>query len=634
MNWLSGISGGGLLAPIGLSALALVPVIVLLYLLKLRRTEVIIASTMLWRKSLQDLTANAPFQKLKANLLMFLQILAVILIAVALARPFMRAPGLYGNNQCVIIDRSGSMRALEAGGTARLDLAKETALKMIDDLRSGDRLMIVAFAEKAEVLCELTDNRARLRDAVRAVQPADGRSNIGDVMAIARSLAPNNRELASVVPDLQLILLSDGRLSDLDKVGETGLPLKYVRVGEAVVNAGIVGFDVRRPEVGDGAPQAFVQVANFGATALSTTLTLRLDESDLAVETLEVEPDGTKELVFALPEISEGVLDATLDTQDALASDNRAAYVIRPGEHVDVLIVSEGESVTTQYLTRAFGLDPRVKLLTLAPKDYTGAERADLIVFNRFAPLTLPGRGGVAFLDALPKLDGLLESGVIDAPAILSTDRTHPVMRFLNPANVHIASARKLTLPEGARALLSTQEGALIADVSRGGDQIIVVAFDPASSDWPLNLSFPLFVQNLVNWTPRDAAMDAGQQATGAPIELMPMADMTIAKVVRPDGVEDAVQLDITRPVYYSSTEQVGVYTVTSGETSRKVAVNLLDARESDVRPPESIQVGRGVVAAEKGPIIVNKELWPWLAAAALAVLLGEWMLYCRRAGW
>jgi Ca-activated chloride channel family protein len=634
MNWLGGITNGGLLAPVGLAALVLVPVIVLMYLLKLRRTEVVIASTMLWRKSLQDLTANAPFQRLRANLLLFLQVLVVLLLAVGLARPFLRAPGIFGENQCVIIDRSGSMRAHEADGETRLDLAKATARKLIDDLRSGDRLMIVSFGEKADVLCELTDNRSRLRDAVNSILPSDGRSNVRDVMAIARSLAPNNRDMPSVVPDLQLILLSDGRLSDLAELGETTLPLKYVRVGAASENAGIVGFDVRRPETGAGAPQAFVQVANLGDVPLDTTLTLSVDGSNLAVAPMQAAPGATKDLVFELPAIESGILRAQLDVEDALDADNRADYVFRPGAHVEVLLVTEGASPAAQYFTRALGLDARVRLTTLAPKDYGPATHADLVLFNGFAPPALPGHGALVFVNAVPPLPGLSADGDIEAPPVLAPDRTHPVMRFLNPENVHIARARRLRLPEGARTLLSTQDGPLIADVSRGGAQIVVVAFDPSASDWPLTLSFPLFVQNLVNWAPRGAADEPGYVTAGKPIELMPVAGERQARITRPDGVADTVPLDAARPVYYSATEQTGIYAFAVGSETVTRAVNLLDRAESNIRPADTVQLGRGTVQAEAGQLIVNKELWPWFAAAALAVLMLEWWIYCRRAGW
>jgi len=153
-----------LLAPAMLAFLGLIPIVVLLYILKLRRTEIVIPSTMLWLKSLQDVTANAPFQRLRKNLLLLLQILVLLALVFALSRPFVKAEGMRGSNVAVIIDRSASMQTREDGGT-RLDLAKEAALEMVDNLRGGDRMMVVTFENSADVLLELTDDRRRLRDA-------------------------------------------------------------------------------------------------------------------------------------------------------------------------------------------------------------------------------------------------------------------------------------------------------------------------------------------------------------------------------------------------------------------------------------------------------------------------------------
>ena len=208
INAISGWLGSVALAPQFLGFLALVPVIILLYILKLRRTEIIIPSTFLWIKSLQDLTANAPFQRLRKNLLMFLQILAIILLALALARPFVQAVSREGGNVCVIIDRSASMQTVENGKT-RLDQAKAAALDMIDTLKGDDRMMIVSFDEKANVLCELTVDKYRLRRAINGIESADTRTKIRDVMLIARSLAPDNPDLPSVVSNVELVLMSD-----------------------------------------------------------------------------------------------------------------------------------------------------------------------------------------------------------------------------------------------------------------------------------------------------------------------------------------------------------------------------------------------------------------------------------------
>src|ERR1700712_5397651 len=78
------------------AVLAGVPVgIIALYFLKLRRRPVQVASTLLWRRSLEDLHVNSLFQRLRRNLLLFLQLLAVGLAMLALAGP--RLKGTAGN---------------------------------------------------------------------------------------------------------------------------------------------------------------------------------------------------------------------------------------------------------------------------------------------------------------------------------------------------------------------------------------------------------------------------------------------------------------------------------------------------------------------------------------------------------
>src|SRR4051812_10010952 len=64
-----------------------VPLLLVLYFLKLRRREMTVPSTLLWKKAIQDLQVNAPFQKLRRNLLLLLQLLILLFLLLALSRP-------------------------------------------------------------------------------------------------------------------------------------------------------------------------------------------------------------------------------------------------------------------------------------------------------------------------------------------------------------------------------------------------------------------------------------------------------------------------------------------------------------------------------------------------------------------
>src|ERR1700729_4338604 len=89
-----------LISPLGLpfwAVLAGIPVgIIALYFLKLRRRPVQVPSTLLWKRSLEDLHVNSLFQRLRKNLLLFLQLLAVLLVMLALAGPRIRGSSSIG----------------------------------------------------------------------------------------------------------------------------------------------------------------------------------------------------------------------------------------------------------------------------------------------------------------------------------------------------------------------------------------------------------------------------------------------------------------------------------------------------------------------------------------------------------
>lgn len=635
--------GNAFLAPPYLWFLGLVPVIILLYLLKLRRTQVVIASTLLWMKTLEDLTANAPFQRLRKNLLLFLQILVVLLAALALGRPYYKTHGTAGQNLCVLIDRSASMQTREGDGT-RLDVAKREAHNLVDAMQRGDRMMIVTFAENTDVLCELTSDRARLRSAIETIEPSDTRTKLRDAFFVAHSLR-------LTVADLHAVIISDGNISDLGDIGprvfgqtrqvadqstearSRGYDLSFLQVGENAENVGIVTFSEREPLLGEtGDRQALVTLHNSGSTPQAVTVTLSFNGEPLAVEGIEIAPGQTQEVVFAHGDLGEGILQALLDSDDALEVDDSAWLSLRAATKLRVLLVADPNATGTYFLQRVLTPDPRVELSTVDPANFTDTAGYDLAVFYNHAPETLP-QGTLLFINALPPIEGLAAQGTIETPPVVATDAKHPLMRFnLNPGNVGIRSAVRAQLPEGARAVVSTTGAALIADLSRGGQQIAWIGFDLAESDWPLNLSFPLFFQNVLAWAPRSALANESSVDAGRPLTLIAEPEVALAVVARPDGGTDRVPLDPLRPVFYSNTQKTGVYDVQFGARTEQFAVNLADLTESSIKPTDSLAIGRGQFEAQRGNVRQNRELWRLLIAVALVVLAFEWWVFSRRA--
>src|SRR3989441_6437831 len=99
--------------PAILAAAIAVPALLILYFLKLRRREMAVSSTILWRKAIQDLQVNAPFQRLRRNLLLILQLLLLLLLCLALSRPITNYTPGAAKLSVILIDRSASMSAEE-----------------------------------------------------------------------------------------------------------------------------------------------------------------------------------------------------------------------------------------------------------------------------------------------------------------------------------------------------------------------------------------------------------------------------------------------------------------------------------------------------------------------------------------
>ena len=120
------------------AAAVVIPSLLVLYFLKLRRREIEISSTLLWKKAIQDLQVNSPFQKLRKNLLLLLQLLLLLLLCLALSRPVSNYTRGAGAVNVILIDRSASMNALDEGGKTRLEIAKKKAETEKDEKLSAE----------------------------------------------------------------------------------------------------------------------------------------------------------------------------------------------------------------------------------------------------------------------------------------------------------------------------------------------------------------------------------------------------------------------------------------------------------------------------------------------------------------
>src|SRR6476646_3636472 len=130
------------LAPLALAGLVFVPLVIAMYLLKLRRDEAVVPSTLLWQRLVADVEANAPWQKLRRSLLLLLQLLLVAILALLAARPFLERPAALARDIVLVVDTSASMGATDVVPD-RLAAAKAAAIDALKDLPTGGKVSVI-----------------------------------------------------------------------------------------------------------------------------------------------------------------------------------------------------------------------------------------------------------------------------------------------------------------------------------------------------------------------------------------------------------------------------------------------------------------------------------------------------------
>ncbi len=439
----------------GLVAAIAVPLLVILYFLKLRRVPREVSSTLLWKKAIQDLQANAPFQRLRRNLLLFLQLIILGLILLALAQPRSTATASAGRKLVIVIDRSASMRAVD-GETARstpitrLEVAKERAIGLVEGLASpslfeeankADEAMVIAFDRSAEIVSQFTSDKQALINAINGIAQTDGPSSIEEAYRLAQSQRPS-RVFIDTGPtgegtdpvEIEGIkggdayffhLFSDGKISDLDVVRADedvaeAPSFEYHAVGDASsVSVGLTALRAERDYEDPTKLSVFVGVQSTDPNPRSVDAELLVGGAVVSVRSVVLEgaevdeQTGMREassggVVFELNEPDGVVVGVRLATGfgqggasggdlDVLDTDNRGTLIVPPAKQSTVALVTTG-SLFLQEALRGLSISD---LQIMTPAQYETMREAgdagaiDLFVFDRTMPKA--GDGGVVF---------------------------------------------------------------------------------------------------------------------------------------------------------------------------------------------------------------------------------------------
>ncbi len=641
------------------AAAAAVPLLLLLYFLKLKRHEAIVSSTLLWKRAVRDLQVNAPFQRLRRNLLLLLQLLALAAILLALAGPVLALRRGPGQRYVLLIDRSGSMNATDVSPT-RLDAAKKQAKAFIESMRTGstlswrdqsDHAMVIAFDHRAGVVCSFTSDQRQLMARIDAIEPGDGLSKLGEAVTVARAFAQSSSVETPGGPNeksAQLVLFSDGRIDDLDGIVIGADELVFHRIGVSQGNVGITAMSARRSYEQPQEVEVFVSLANFGTEPVTRDVQLAISGNVYAVRSVTVpgceaqagaDPfrPGEATLNFSLTHSEAGVLEVRQLGNDALACDDAAWSILDPPRRLSVLLVTQGNPVLESALSACpiAKLDPCTPagFDALDPAVFAARQQYDVVVLDNHVPAHLPECRYLVF-GAPPGGIDVNSPQELENQLIVDWRSQHPVLQHVNLSNLFAARSHRLFLPRDAEVLAEFIESPALALLRRRGNTYLIAGFDVLQSNWPFEPSFVLFCYNALSFLGVQVGDEQRHElAVGEPITIENAPAEAVFTVICPDGAKVQLRPDPGGTVRFPGTSRVGVYTARTPDGPPSFyAVNLLEPQEGRIEPREKIEfAGMAVAAQEQGVQRANVPLWPLLVIAALVFVCIEWLAYNQK---
>jgi len=600
------------LAPLG-------AIIVALYLLRMRRRDQHVPATFLWPRRTEEVRANALIQRLRFNWLMVLQLLALALLVLALARPISMQRGLTSQVTVFVVDSGASMGATDQKPT-RLDEAKRQVSGAISGARIQDRVALIEAGSIPRVACSLSSDKAKLQDALNGIAQTDAPPKMDEALRLAAALCADES-------GARIVVLSDGVFPKVTDFAPGRASVLYRMIGSSDKNLAIDALGIT--DSGRGR-SLFCSVANDGHAPVDAVISIFADGAVIDSRRLLVAGDRSEGFTLGAPAAAH-VFEARLDAHDDLAADNYAVAVADSGSHMRVLLVAPAGD---PFLEKALALDPRVTLdkseaLPDTERAQTnGSSAYDLVVFDGApevevkAPATLtfgaPGPGSPA-----------IRTGDTQKPTFTDAEDV-PLMAGVNLSSTFIDACAVVKPRNGARAVAvgRTGDGAELPLVlaREGARRQLYVAFRPGDSDLPLQFAFPIFISNALDFLGGPVSGGSLVVPVGAPISLP--ASQSV-KLTDPAGTVHSLQ-PVGGSVAIRDIRKVGLYKLDVDGKATRIYATLHDPASSHIAPADNLSLGAGTVTASIRPVRTF-DLWRFGLLAALAVLTAEWILFARR---
>lgn len=474
------------LLPFGL--LILIPGIILLYVLKQKSEDKNISSIYLWKETYKNIEVSSPWERLKNNLLMYIQIAVILGLILALAGPYLANSRSVSKNMVLVLDNSGSMNARYTEKQTRLETAKEQAIDYVEQWNGNVNVTLLSCNNNVKVLLSGCSDTNKIKEAIYNIDSTDVAGNLESAVSMVQSMAEQwDGYEALFFTDSSLNMGKvNGSLVDVSSKGANGA-IDYV------------SYDKGK----DGSISVVAKVTNYGTENISSDINLYFNDKMLRIENSGELKPGESQVVYFEPvkakDYNPGetvVIRAEWNKKDALEHDNIAYTVMRENEEQRVLLISK----QNVFLEKAISTLDNVSLYKAnSMKEAEGSGDYDLYIFDGVMPEELP-EGNLLFInpeESEVTKDLFEVKGTNKEGAVVSISE-HKYTRMINKDFTFGVNSYKQVEPAGKSEVFLKADKDKLGFLERVDNRwAAVLGFDLHSSDFVLQMEFPIIMNQL-----------------------------------------------------------------------------------------------------------------------------------------
>lgn len=624
------------LAPFLWLGLAAVPVLIF-FLLRRRLRDETIATTLFWRRALEESPARAAWRRPNEWLSLILLLLAVAAATLAAADLRLGFSSGVAKKNIFVVDVSASMSA-KSGDETRLDQALRAIRAAVDGMRAGTEIELIAAGARPRVVSHLTGDETALRAAIDRIgaEPAEGDPDAAVALAIREAESAASRGAA-----VEVTFFTDGAVADgpAPKRPESAIPVKEVRVGKDVENAGIV----RIAGAGEGREAAVVVTVGGGAAAALNRRVVLMRGGDVHdAADVTIEPHGHAGAIFRLSEkdiATPADWTVELDPKDAMPMDDVAYFSTAPRPPARALIVGEPDP----FLDRLADVFPEAEFSRIAPDAIAAADGPrpwDLVIVTAPVKGPIPAASRELWIGVTPEGFGLAPEGDLVHPVFVGADFESPILRGVEFEELQVIAARIFRAPPPARPIVRLAGGTAFWALEADGREAYFWSSGILESNWMLIPAFPLVVKNLLGHRMQSTAIDARRADTRwhLPAGLDELSGVVSLTARSATGGEEKATLRAREEFFPASASVLGHHRFTAVDSNGIRAEHALGVSLfADAETTARIQPIVAVASANGGAPVVLEQwrpttaFWRVFVIGAIILLLFEAAIFHRR---